>query len=123
MTSQPLELQWSLDETVDSSLAIARGVIRAATHDNVQAKLHSPSRLNPWDKGDVFIQRLGSRYSFPPRGSAQTYKVPRLRGGSVMRFPASTSGRFRRRMTTAGMCRSLILSNNYVEGDVPYYSY
>jgi hypothetical protein len=31
-----LQLQWSLNQTADSSITFARGIIRAATHDNVQ---------------------------------------------------------------------------------------
>jgi hypothetical protein len=36
MANPTLQLQWSLNQTVDSSITLARGIIRAATHDNVQ---------------------------------------------------------------------------------------
>jgi hypothetical protein len=37
MSAQPLMLQWSLQETANSALSVARGVISAATSDNIQA--------------------------------------------------------------------------------------
>jgi hypothetical protein len=37
MSTQPLALQWSLQETTSSALSVARGVMRAATSDNIQA--------------------------------------------------------------------------------------
>jgi hypothetical protein len=37
MSVQPLALQWSLQETANSALSVARGVMSAATSDNIQA--------------------------------------------------------------------------------------
>src|SRR5271167_3772177 len=37
MVLEPLALQWSLDQTVNSTLSVARCVISAATSDNIQA--------------------------------------------------------------------------------------
>ena len=34
--SERLQLQWSLNHTLDLSIAVARGVFSAASHDNVQ---------------------------------------------------------------------------------------
>jgi hypothetical protein len=31
-----IQAQWSLDQTVGSALAVARGIFQAATNDNVQ---------------------------------------------------------------------------------------
>jgi hypothetical protein len=37
MSAQPVSLQWSLQETANSALSVARGVVSAATSDNIQA--------------------------------------------------------------------------------------
>jgi hypothetical protein len=46
MSSGPLALQWSLDQTAISALSISRGIIAAATSDNVQPlALHACERF------------------------------------------------------------------------------
>lgn len=37
MASSPIQLQWELGRAADTTLSVARGIIRAATSDNVQA--------------------------------------------------------------------------------------